>query len=598
MDDGTVSLIILGLTVVAFVWNRLPVEVVAVLTALALWASGVLDFTAVLAGFGDPVVIFIATLFVVSEGVDSTGVTVWAGQMIVRYAGTTRVRLLIAVTGLCAVLSALITLNGAVAALLPLVVMLAVRIGQPPSRMLMPLTFAGSAGSLLMLTGTPVNIIVSDAAADAGAGTFPFFSFAVVGIPLVVGTIALSVLLGPRLLPAARPANPASDLAVHTQTLDAHYALPQGLYRLRVRERSPLLGRVTRDLDLTPYPDVVIVGIQDGQGMTRADTAIDVDDVLVVAGPSEQVGSLTTDSLLAVSMAPTPVDDLISREAGVVEVVVPPRSTLVGETVFPGMHRGRDLVVLAVQRMGKDRGKKQTQLAEGDALLVYGPWPALDELTKDRDVLLVDSPELVRRQAVPWGPKASIAVAVLAAMVVLLATGAVPPAMAGLLAATAMVLTKVVGPRQAYRAISWQIVVLIGALIPLSAAIQSSGGADRIADLIVDAVGPGRPYLLLLAMFALTAALGQMVSNTATVLIVAPIAVAAAQGTGTSVKPVLMLVAVAGAASLLTPISTPANMMIMSPAGYRFGDYWKLGLVVMAWWLLTAIVVVPLVWPF
>jgi di/tricarboxylate transporter len=206
MDDGTVSLIILGLTVVAFVWNRLPVELVAVLTALALWVTGVLEFTEVLAGFGDPVVIFIATLFVVSEGVDSTGVTVWAGQLIVRYAGTTRGRLLIAVTGLSAVLSALITLNGAVAALLPLVVMLAVRIGQPPSRMLMPLTFAGSAGSLLMLTGTPVNIIVSDAAADAGAGAFAFFSFAVVGVPLVIGTIVLSVLLGPRLLPAARPA--------------------------------------------------------------------------------------------------------------------------------------------------------------------------------------------------------------------------------------------------------------------------------------------------------------------------------------------------------------------------------------------------------
>ncbi|MEV6284013.1 SLC13 family permease [Kribbella sp. NPDC051770] len=596
MDDGTVSLIILGLTVVAFVANRLPVEVVAVLTALALWITGVLDFTAVLAGFGDPVVIFIATLFVVSEGVDSTGVTVWAGQQIVKHAGTTRGRLLVAVTALSAVLSALITLNGAVAALLPLVVMLAVRIGQPPSRMLMPLTFAGSAGSLLMLTGTPVNIIVSDAANDAGAGPFPFFSFAVVGVPLVVGTIAISVLLGPKLLPAARPANPAADLAVHATTLHAHYTLPERLHRLQVRDVSPLLGRVPHDVDLTSYPDVVIVGIQDGQGRPRADAAIDVGDVLVVTGPADQVAGLTTESLLAATSVP--MDGLITRDAGVVEVVIPPRSSMVGETVFPGMHRAHDLVVIAVQRMGKDRGRRSTQLAEGDALLVYGPWPELDELTRDRDVLLVDAPELVRRQAVPWGPKASVAVTVLVAMVVLLATGAVPPAMAGVLAATAMVLTKVVTPGQAYRAISWQIVVLIGALIPLSGAIQSSGGADRIADLIVDAVGPGRPYLLLLALFVLTAALGQMVSNTATVLIVAPIAVAAAQGTGTSVQPVLMLVAVAGAASLLTPISTPANMMIMSPAGYRFGDYWKLGLVVLAWWLLTAIVIVPLVWPF
>ncbi|MFI5694586.1 SLC13 family permease [Kribbella sp. NPDC051586] len=596
MDDGTLSLIILGLAVVLFVWNRLPVDVVAVLVALALWATGVLGFTDVLAGFGDPVVIFIATLFVVSEGVDSTGVTAWAGQAIVRYAGTTRSRLLIAVTALCAVLSALITLNGAVAALLPLVVMLAIRIGEPPSRMLMPLTFAGSAGSLLMLTGTPVNIIVSEAANDAGAGPFPFFAFAVVGVPLVIGTIAIAVLLGPKLLPATRPAHPAADLAVHARTLDVHYALRDGFYRLQVREYSPSLGQSVRDIDLTPYPGVSIVGVQDGHGHNRTDAAIDVGDVLVVTGPSEQVSVLTADLRLAVSMAP--VDDLLTRDSGVVEAVIPPRSALVGETVFPGMHRGHDLVIIAVQRMGKDRGNRHTQLAEGDALLVHGPWETLDELNRDRDILLVDSPELVRRQAVPWGPKASIAVAILAAMVVLLATGAVPPAMAGLLAATAMVLTRVVGPSQAYRAISWQIVILIGALIPLSGAIQASGGADRIADLIVDAIGPGRPYLLLLALFLVTAALGQMVSNTATVLIVAPIAVAAAEGTGTNVKPVLMLIAVAGAASLLTPISTPANMMIMSPAGYRFGDYWKLGLVVMAWWLLTAIIIVPLVWSF
>ncbi|WP_432875588.1 SLC13 family permease [Kribbella sp. CA-245084] len=596
MDDGTLSLIILGAAVVLFVWNRLPVDVVAVLVALSLWATGVLGFTDVLAGFGDPVVIFIATLFVVSEGVDSTGVTAWAGQTIVRYAGTTRTRLLIAVTASCAVLSALITLNGSVAALLPLVVMLAIRIGQPPSQMLMPLTFAGSAGSLLMLTGTPVNIIVSEAASDAGAGPFPFFSFAIVGVPLVIGTIAISVLLGPKLLPSARPAHQTTDFAVHERTLDVHYALRDGFYRLQVRDLSPFLGQSVRELDLTPYPGVQIVGVQDGKGHNRTDAAIDAGDVLVVTGPSEKVSNLVVDNLLAVSM--TPVDDLLTRDSGVVEAVIPPRSALVGETVFPGMHRGHDLVIIAVQRMGKDRGNRHTQLAEGDALLVHGPWETLEELSRDRDILLVDSPELVRRQAVPWGPKASVAVAILAAMVVLLATGAVPPAMAGLLAATAMVLTRVVGPAQAYRAISWQIVILIGSLIPLSGAIQSSGGADRIADLIIDAVGPGRPYLLLLALFVVTAALGQMVSNTATVLIVAPIAVAAAEGTGTNVKPVLMLIAVAGAASLLTPISTPANMMIMSPAGYRFGDYWKLGLVVMAWWLLTAIIIVPLVWSF
>lgn len=320
--------------------------------------------------------------------------------------------------------------------------------------------------------------------------------------------------------------------------------------------------------------------------------------MLVVTGPSDHVGSLTIDSVLTVCMAPTQADDLLTREAGMAEVVIPPRSTLVGETVFPGMHRAHDIVIMAVQRMGKDRGNQPTTLAEGDAILVHGPWPELDELTKDRSILIVDSPDLIRRQAVPWGAKASVAVSILGAMVVLLATGAVPPAIAGLAAATAMVLTRVVGVQQAYRAISWQVVVLIGALIPLTTAIQASGAADQVAEIIIDAVGPGRPYLLLLALFVLTCALGQVVSNTATVLIVAPIAVSAAQATGVSVRPVLMLIAVAGAASLLTPISTPANMMIMNPGGYRFGDYWKLGLPVMAWWLVVAMLVIPRVWDF
>jgi di/tricarboxylate transporter len=246
--------------------------------------------------------------------------------------------------------------------------------------------------------------------------------------------------------------------------------------------------------------------------------------------------------------------------------------------------------------MGRDRGLEQTELVPGDALLLQGSWAALDTLSSDRTVLVVDSPDVIRRQAVPWGAKATVAVTIVGIMVVLLAFGIVPPAIAGLIAAAAMVVTRVVGVQQAYRAISWQTVVLIGGLIPLTTAISSSGAADRISSVITSVVGDGSPYLLLLAMFVLTAVLGQIVSNTATVLIVTPIAVSAALATHTSVQPVLMLIAVAGSAALLTPISTPANLMVMTPGGYRFGDYWKLGLPVMAWWLLVSLVVIPLVW--
>jgi di/tricarboxylate transporter len=187
---------------------------------------------------------------------------------------------------------------------------------------------------------------------------------------------------------------------------------------------------------------------------------------------------------------------------------------------------------------------------------------------------------------------------VLVGMIVLMAAGVVPAAVAALLAATAMVVLRVLTVPQAYRSVSWQTVVLIGGLIPLSTAIKDTGAADLIAGVLIDAVGAGRPYLLLIALFVLTAALGQVISNTATVLIVAPVAVSAAMETGVSPQPILMLIAVAGAASFLTPIATPANMMVMGPGGYRFGDYWKLGLPIMAMWLVIAVGVIPLVWPF
>lgn len=599
MDDATLTLVILGAVIVLFVWNRLSVGVVAILTMLALWATGLLPVEAVLAGFGDPVVVFIATLFVVSEGIDSTGVTTWLGQLIVAKAGESRARLLLAIGLLCAVLTALITLNGSVAALLPLVVVLAMRIGQPPSQMLMPLAFTGSCGALFMLTGSPVNVIVSEAAQDSGAPPFPFFSFAVVGVPLLAGTLAICVLLGPRLLPHRRPAHQDADLGRHAETLEQYYSLTDGFFRLRLRDLSPLVGQTPDETELSAYPGVVLVGVQDPERRPVTDRTLAVDDVLVVSGPRHEVSRMTIDLALAVAMdGSADAGALLTREAGAVEVVVPPRSSLVGEKVYPGMKRAYDLVILAVQRMGKDRLREQTELVAGDALLLQGSWAALDSLSHDRTVLVVDSPDVIRRQAVPWGPKATVAVAIVAGMVVLLAFGVVPPAIAGLIAATAMVVTRVVSVPQAYRSVSWQTVVLIGGLIPLTTAIRTSGAADQIASVITAVVGDGRPFVLMVAMFLLTAVLGQIVSNTATVLIVTPIAVSAAAATHTSVQPVLMLIAVAGSAALLTPIATPANLMVMTPGGYRFGDYWRLGLPIMLWWLAVSLVVIPLVWRF
>jgi len=213
-------------------------------------------------------------------------------------------------------------------------------------------------------------------------------------------------------------------------------------------------------------------------------------------------------------------------------------------------------------------------------------------------VLVVDSPEVVRRQAVPMGAGAKQAIGVLAAMVVLLATGLVPPVIVGLVAACAMVLLHVLRVEQAYRAINWTTVILVGAMTPLSTAMAETGAAQVMADGLVRLVGEAGPYALLAGLFWLTAILGQLISNTATALIIIPIAVAAATEIGVSPRPVLMSVAVAAAAAFLTPVATPVNLMVMGPGGYRFGDYWKLGLPLLLLFLAAATLLVPVFWPF
>jgi di/tricarboxylate transporter len=231
-------------------------------------------------------------------------------------------------------------------------------------------------------------------------------------------------------------------------------------------------------------------------------------------------------------------------------------------------------------------------------LLLQGTWRALDEHLEDPNVLVVNSPDLVRRQAVPMGVGASWVIAVLVVMVVLLATGGVPPVIAGLLAAGAVVLLGALTVEQAFRSINWTTVILVGAMMPLSTAMSESGAAKLLADGLVSLVRDAGPYALLAALFVLTALLGQLISNTATALIVIPIAVAAAKELGLSPRPVLMSVAVAAAASFLTPVATPVNLMVMGPGGYRFGDYWKLGLPLLLWFLAVATFAVPVFWSF
>jgi len=602
LSSTATTFAILAGIIVLFVSDRVPVVLVAIGTALALYFTGVLDVDQSLRGFGDPAVIFIASLFVVSAGLDATGVTAWAGQGLITRAGQSRARLLVLAMLLVALLTALISINGAVAALLPVVIVMAIRVGRSPSQLLMPLVFAAHSGSLLALTGTPVNVLVAEAAADAGLVPFGFFSFALVGVPLLLGTTIIVVLFGQRLLPERGGRTIPPDLSKHARTLVEQYRLEDGMFQLRVRLRSPYVGSPPAAINLGEYASLTLVAILAGDGGPLRRPELAEGDVLIVRGDAATVGTLASDKLLAIrseDAADHTEDALFNRSSGLAEVVIPPRSGMIGQSVFPGMVTpSGDLVILAVQRRGEDLGPDETVLAAGDTLLLQGTWKALDEHLDDPNVLVVDSPELVRRQAVPMGAGAKQAIVVLLVMVFLLATGAVPSAIAGLVAACAMVLLRVLTVEQAYRAVNWTTVILVGAMIPLSTAMETTGAAKLMAATLVHMVGNASPYALLAGMFMLSAILGQLISNTATALIMIPIAMAAASEIGVSARPVLMSVAVASAAAFLTPVATPVNLMVMGPGGYRFGDYWKLGLPLLLLFFVVATFLVPVFWPF
>jgi di/tricarboxylate transporter len=522
MSEVAITFAVLAAIVVLFVWGRFPVEVVAVGAALVLWAAGVLSLEQSVAGFGDPVVVFIAALFIVSEALDSTGVTTWAGRELVARAGDSRTRLLVLMMLVVAGLTALVTVNAAVAALLPVVVITATRLGLAPSKLLIPLCFGAHAGSQLALTGSNVNLLVAEAALDHGGRAFGFLEFALNGIPLLIGTIIVTALIGDRLLPVRSPATISIDLSEHARTLMREYGLD--------------------------YP-----GGADGA--------------------------------------------LVDRERGLAEIVIPPRSPFVGETVFQGMEtEAGDLVVAAIRRAGEEQ--TSVVLAPGDALLLQGPWDRLDARADDPGLIAVHRPDTVRRQAIPLGLQAKEAIAILAGMVALLVTGVVPPAVAGLLAAGALILLRVVTMQQAYRAINWTTVVMVAAMLPLSTAMFQTGAADVVAENLIDVVGGLGPYALLAGLFVVAAIFGQLISNTATALIMIPIGVSAANELGVDMRPVLMTLSVACSAALLTPIATPVNLIAMGAAGYRFGDYWKLGILVMGVFFVVGVFLVPVFWPF
>jgi len=603
MSQLMITSLVVVTMMVLFIWNKLPAAIVAVFSSLVLYFTGVLNAHDTLAGFGDSLVVFIAALLVIGTGLEATGVGTWAGQLLIRYAGTNKTRLLISLLLLSALFTALIGMNGAVVTMVPIAVVIAARADIAPSQIMMPVSIACLTGAKLTLLGSPVNVIASNAGELAGAGAIRFFEWAIVGVPLFAGAMVIILIFGPHLLPKRRSGSLPVDLSGHAHTLVEQYGIKDGMHHLRVRASSPYIGMSRTDIDMTPYPEVSIVSLVDAEGGEPTEKPMAEGDLLLVRGDVQAVGKLAGDMHLAIrepnAETGSIADTLFNRSSGLAEIVIPPRSALIGQTVFPGMttHDG-DLIILGIQRGGYDVESNITQLLIGDHLLLQGTWEALDKHLSDPQVLVVDSPEVVRRQAVALSRGAYEAIGILIVLVVLLTTNAVPPAIAAVLCAGAMVVMRVITLPQLYRGVDWNTCILIGGLIPMATAMTNTGLAGLIGDHVIQLVGAGGPRAVLAGLFIVSTALTQVISNTSAALVMIPIATATAGELSVSPLPLLIAVAMGSGAAHLTPMSTPVNLVTYGPGAYEFGDYWKLGMLVLLWSLLVAAFIAPLYWRF
>lgn len=594
MSDAAITLVIMACSIALFISNRLPVGVVAIFTALALYFTGIIDLETAFGGFGDPSIIFIASLFIVAAGLEISGITGWVGRVIADRTGENKIVLFTVVLLVTALLSALITPNGAAAAMIPVVLSVSRTSRIPAATLLMPVAFAASAGALLTLSGSVVNVMASQMAFDLTGEGFGFFEFAGAGVFLVIGTIIVTI-VADRLIPTDREGSSFRDFGSHVETLIQHYNIEQGFFHLRL-ESQPQVPITGRSLS-TEGADIYAVQALDGRNR-GPDEPLQAGDLLLATGSQSKIRALAARRGFTITRQPLTkenAEELLAERAGVAEVIIPPRSSMIGQRVFTGMQRG-SITVLGLKRGDLDIGTMHTRLREGDTLLFHGPWEAIRRLEDVDDVLLIDSPMDMRKQLIPLGKQAAAAGIITTLMVIALASGLLAPAVAGILAACFMVLAGVLTISEVYRAVSWQTVVLIGGLIPLSVAIRESGAADLIADLVLRISGSGGTRTVLAVIFLVTMLMGQFVSNTATALVMLPIVVAISAMSGIDPRVMLMSLAVASGASLLTPIATPANMMVAAVAGYKFSDYLRFGSVMMVVWFTVAVGIVPLIW--
>ncbi len=611
----TLMLIILFITIVLFVWGKYSPDVVALVSMLSLFLVGILTLEETLSGFSNPTVIMIASLFIIGEGLSQTGWTALAGKKLISLAKNSVPKLLIIITLGSGVLSGFVSNTGTVATLLPATISSAWSIGTMPSKILIPVAFGSNTGGLLTLTGTPPNIIVNNSLIEAGYDGFSFFEFALIGLPLLIITILYFRFIGFKLLPKNKTNNKPINIDSTLHEWIEAYKIENDYYRLRIRSISPLINTKISEWDLENEYQINIVrlkrrhpnrlkGTQPFIELPEKDTELRYHDIITVKGTTESINKLMITfrlGLLPKESAKSELrHNLINQEVGMSEVLVTPKSFLIGRKIkIQEYFKRYGVQVLATSRNRKPFIDEEIRVNSGDSFIIRGPWENIEKLKNNhKNVVVVGRPEELLKDVDELTGKSFIALAALLIMIVLLVVKAVPGAIAALISAGIVLFSGCVPFSKAYKSISFTSVVMIAAMIPMGLAIQKTGAAEMISNSLISVLGKENPILLIGGIFILTTTFSQFINNSATAVLMAPIVLLAANKLNISPEPVLITIAISASTAFLTPIGTTTNAMVMSSGGYKFMDYFKVGFPLLIIFLITTLLLVPIIWPF
>lgn len=590
--------------IVMFAINKPRMDAVALIMLTMLPFTGVLTMTEALAGFSDPNIVLIAALFVIGDGLVRTGVARALGDWLTRTAGNSERRLVVLLMSVVCGLGSTMSSTAVTAIFIPVTMRISHQTKTPPSRLMMPLSFAALISGMMTLVATAPNLVVNSELVRRGEDGFHFFSFTPFGLPVLALAI-IYMLFARRWLPGATA---DQQVGVSNQptlaTWIQRYNLADREHRARVNRDSPLVGQSLESLHFRRDSGANLLAIERNHALLqpRAKSVFQAGDVLLLDlfDPNSNGESL----LEKYSLHPLPLTGAYftdrSQEIGMTEVIIPADSALIGQTVTASKLRTRTgLTAIGLRRgqVAHERGMEDQQLKLGDTLLLIGPWRSIQNVqTGSQDFVAISLPREYA-EVLPVAGKAGRAMVCLLIVVGLMVSGVVPNVQAALLGCLLMGALRCVNLESAYRSIDWKTIVLIVGMLPFSIALERTGGVDLASTALLSLTSEMGSRGVLAALFMVTAALGMFISNTATAVLMAPVALTVADELGASAYPFAMIVALAASTAFMTPVSSPVNTLVVTPGNYTFGDFVRIGVPFSIIVLIVSVTLVPIILP-